>query len=353
MVWATVHRCRDGPSAFPSHFGSSDSSLGKIQEFKSKTLYAVVLKQNQLQGPIPKSLLDQQGLNYLILSQNNLSEQIASTVCNLKTLRVLDLGSNHLNGTIPHCLGEMSELQVLGLNNDSLSGTINTTFSTGNKLTIINLYGNKLKGQVPPSLINCRYLEFLDLGNNELNGTFPSWLGGLSDLKRSNKLPSPISDSRTDNLFVKIQNSGTREYVVDKFSSYISLIVATKGLDLELPRVLTTYMIIDLSRNIFECYLPSIIGDLVGLRTLNLSHNCLEGGDIVQQHVSLKSLEVLNLSHNHLVGCIPKGKQFDTFENSSYQGNDGLRGLPLSKDCSGDDGVPQMTTPVGLDDDEE
>ncbi|KAM3357456.1 hypothetical protein P3S68_020386 [Capsicum galapagoense] len=135
-------------------------------------------------------------------------------------------------------------------------------------------------------------------------------------------------------------------------------------------------MIINLSRNIFECYLPSIIGDLVGLRTLNLSHNCLEGhipaslqhlsalesldlssnkigGDIVQQLVSLKSLEVLNLSHNHLVGCIPKGKQFDTFENSSYQGNDGLRGLPLSKDCSGDDGVPQMTTPVGLDDDEE
>ncbi|PHT99041.1 hypothetical protein BC332_32034 [Capsicum chinense] len=172
------------------------------------------------------------------------------------------------------------------------------------------------------------------------------------------------------------ENSGTREYVVDKFSSYISLIVATKGLDPELPRVLTTYMIIDLSRNIFECYLPSIIGDLVGLRTLNLSHNCLEGhipaslqhlsalesldlssnkigGDIVQQLVSLKSLEVLNLSHNHLVGCIPKGKQFDTFENSSYQGNDGLRGLPLSKDCIGDDGVPQMTTPVGLDDDEE
>ncbi|PHT73835.1 hypothetical protein T459_21112 [Capsicum annuum] len=137
-----------------------------------------------------------------------------------------------------------------------------------------------------------------------------------------------------------------------------------------------TNIIINFSRNRFEGYLPSIIGDLVGLCTLNLSHNCLEGhipasfhqlsvlesldvssnkigGEIPQQLVSLTSLAVLNLSDNRLVGCIPKGKQFDTFENSSYQGNDGLRGLPLSKYCGGDDGVPQATTPVELDDEEE
>ncbi|XP_047260843.1 receptor-like protein Cf-9 homolog [Capsicum annuum] len=109
------------------------------------------------------------------------------------------------------------------------------------------------------------------------------------------------------------ENSATRDYVADAYFYFYTnaLIVTAKGLALELPRVLTTYMIIDLSRNRFEGHIPNIIGDLVGLRTLNLSHN---------------GLEVLNLSHNHLVGCIPKGKQFDTFENSSYQGNDGLRG---------------------------
>ena len=66
--------------------------------------------------------------------------------------------------------------------------------------------------------------------------------------------------------------------------------------------------------------------------------------------MSLTSLEVLNLSHNHLVGCIPKGKQFDTFENNSYLGNDGLRGLPPSRDCGRDD---QATTPAELDQEEE
>ncbi|WMV07089.1 hypothetical protein MTR67_000474 [Solanum verrucosum] len=369
---------------------------GNIQEFKSKRLNIVVLKKNQLQGPIPKSLLNQRDLYSLVLSQNNLSGQITSTICNLTIVTVIDLGSNNLEGTIPLCLGEMSELLALNLSNNSLSGTINTTFSIGNKLRVINFNGNKLEGKVPQSLINCKYLVVLDLGNNQLNDTFPKWLGALLGLQilnlRSNKFYGPIrsgnlsaqirvidlsSNRFSGNLPVSLfenfeamkiigQNSGTRKYVADMPFFYYtnSFIVTTKGLDLELPRVLTTNIIIDLSRNIFEGHIPSIIGDLIGLRTLNLSYNHLEGiipaslhqlsvlesldlssnkisGEIPQQLASLTFLAVLNLSHNHLVGCIPRGKQFDTFENSSYQGNDGLRGLPLSKDCGGDEGVPQ------------
>ncbi|XP_049395591.1 receptor-like protein Cf-9 homolog [Solanum stenotomum] len=342
---------------------SDNHFSGNIQEFKSKTLSRVSLKQNQLQGPIPKSLLNQRDLYYLLFSHNNLSGQIASTICNLKTLRVLDLGSNNLEGTIPLCLGEMSELWVLDLSSNNLSGTINTTFSIGNQLIVIKFDGNKLEGKVPQSLINCMGLEVLDLdlSSNGFSGDLPV---SLFEYFEAMKI---ISES-----------SGTREYVADISSFYYtnSFIVTTKGLDLELPQVLTTEIIIDLSRNRFEGHIPSIIGDLIGLRTLNLSHNHLEGiipaslhqlsviesldlssnkisGEIPQQLASLTSLEVLNLSHNYLVGCIPKGKQFDTFENSSYQGNDGLRGLPLSKDCGGDEGVPQVTTQVGLDEGEE
>ncbi|KAH0728896.1 hypothetical protein KY289_000084 [Solanum tuberosum] len=387
---------------------SNNTFSGRIQEFKSNTLLEVALNQNQLEGPIPKSLLNQQFLQVLLLSHNNISGHISSAICNLKTLFLLDLKSNNLEGTIPQCLGEMSTVRILDLSNNGLSGTINPTFTIENRFNIIKLNGNKLQGKVPSSLINCEKLEFLDLSNNELNDTFPKWLGDLPHLQilklRSNKFYGPI---RTDNLFAQIQvidlssnrfsgdlpvnlfqnfqamktngeNSGTPKYVADIYSYYYknSLIVTTKGLDHELPRVLTTQLIIDLSMNRFEGHIPSIIGDLIGLRTLNLSHNVLEGhipasfqnlsllesldlssnkisGAIPPQLVSLTSLEVLNLSHNHLVGCIPKGKQFDTFENTSYQGNDGLRGLPPSRDCGRDDRVPQETIPVELAQEEE
>ncbi|MCD7465037.1 Receptor-like protein Cf-9 [Datura stramonium] len=391
---------------------SDNHFSGKIQEFKSQTLVVVTLKQNQLEGPIPKSLLNQQNLGFLLLSQNNFSGQISSTICNLKTLIVLDLGNNNLNGTIPQCLGEITEhVLVLDLSNNRLSGTINTTFSIGNQLSVIKLHGNKLEGRVPRSLINCKYLELLDLSDNELNDTFPKWLGTLPNLRllslRSNKLHGPIKASKNRKLFAQLQimdlssngfsgnlpanlfenfqamklvdeNARTPWYVGDQYGIFYDSVmtITTKGLDLEFVRVLTTNIIINLSRNRFEGPIPDIIGDLIALRTLNLSHNSLEGciptslqhlsvlesldlsfnkirGGIPQQLASLTFLSVLNLSHNHLVGCIPKGKQFDTFEKSSYQGNDGLRGFPLSRDCGGDDGVPQATTPVELDQEEE
>ncbi|KAF3665991.1 putative ethylene-responsive transcription factor 4-like [Capsicum annuum] len=145
------------------------------------------------------------------------------------------------------------------------------------------------------------------------------------------------------------ENSGNREYIAVDYSGYYanSLIVTTKGWDREFFYVLKTKIIINFSRNRFEGYLPSITGDLVGLRTLNLSHNGLEG--IIPaslQHLSV--LESLDLSSNKI-----GEKQFDMFEKSSYQGNDGLRGLPLSKDCGGNYGVPQATTLAELDEEEE
>ncbi|XP_055819048.1 receptor-like protein Cf-9 homolog [Solanum dulcamara] len=385
---------------------------GKIQEFKSKILSVVALNQNQLQGPIPNSLLNQPSLSYLLLSQNNFSGQIASTICNLKTLGILDLRSNNLEGTIPQCLGEMSEnLSILDLSNNSLSGTINTTFRIGSNLMVISLHGNKLTGKVPRSLINCNYLILLDLGNNQLNDTFPNWLGDLPFLQilslRSNKLYGPIKSIGNRNFFAQLQiidlssngfsgnlpesffgnlqamkiideNTRTPQYVSDVYDRYYQYVMTTttKGHDYDSVRILSSNMIIDFSRNRFEGHIPNIIGDLVGLRTLNLSHNVLEGripaslqhlsvlesldlssnkigGEIPPQLASLTFLEVFNLSHNHLVGCIPKGKQFDTFENSSYQGNDGLHGLPLSKHCGSDDRVAQATTPAELDQEEE
>uniref|UniRef100_K4AU25 Leucine-rich repeat-containing N-terminal plant-type domain-containing protein n=1 Tax=Solanum lycopersicum TaxID=4081 RepID=K4AU25_SOLLC len=81
--------------------------------------------------------------------------------------------------------------------------------------------------------------------------------------------------------------------------------LTTKALDIELPRVLTTNIIIDLSRNRFEGHIPSIIGDLVGFRTLNLSDNRLEGHIPASLH-QLSVLESLDLSSKKISGEIPQ-----------------------------------------------
>ena len=52
------------------------------------------------------------------------------------------------------------------------------------------------------------------------------------------------------------------------------------------------------------------------------------------------SSDLLKLSHNKLVGPIPHGKQFNTFENDSYIGNSGLCGFPLSKTCNNEQEQP-------------
>ncbi|XVF77158.1 hypothetical protein PTKIN_Ptkin14bG0018700 [Pterospermum kingtungense] len=140
------------------------------------------------------------------------------------------------------------------------------------------------------------------------------------------------------------------------FYSY-SIGIVKKGLEMTVVKIFTMLTTIDLSNNKFEGEIPKVIGKLNSLKGLNLSHNSLSGniptslenlsslgwldlssnklnGTIPDRLLHVTSLSFLNLSENELVGCIPRGKQFNNFENSSYEGNGGLRGFPLSRDCS-------------------
>ncbi|WMV18068.1 hypothetical protein MTR67_011453, partial [Solanum verrucosum] len=124
-------------------------------------------------------------------------------------------------------------------------------------------------------------------------------------------------------------------------------------------------MFLSLSSNNFSDNLYfSMFSNLSGLGTLNLSYNSFSWADKDQvksnllyslYDLDLHSNLLQGVSHNHLVGCIPSGNQFATFESGSFEGNDELRGFPISKDCggSGRGHVPQSTTPSTLDDQEE
>ncbi|PHT66925.1 hypothetical protein T459_31350, partial [Capsicum annuum] len=357
------------------------------------------LRSNLLQGSLP---VPPNTSSIFFISQNNLSGEIPSSVCNSTSLQILDLSRNNLSGEIPQCLGNITGLEVLDMWHNNLSGNLPRAFSNGCSLTSLNLHGNKLEGKIPRSLSHCKELQVLDLGDNHLIDTFPMWLGTLPKLQvlslRSNELHCSIRTSTIENMFpnlrmLDLSSNAFTENVPKSLFQHLkamrtidpskmepsngyyqdTVAVVTKGLELEVVRILSLYTTVDLSNNKFEGHIPSIVGDLVALRALNLSHNGLEGhippalgnlsvvesldlsgnhlvGEIPVQFSSLTYLEVFNLSHNHLEGCIPQGNQFATFENSSYEGNDGLRGFPVSKGC-GDDHV--SNTVSELDDQED
>ncbi|PHT98030.1 hypothetical protein BC332_33053 [Capsicum chinense] len=361
------------------------------------------LRSNNLQGSLPNLLPT---LRYFFISNNDLKGEIPLSFCNLTILRVLDLARNDLKGAFPQCLSTLSYLEVLDVQHNSLSGDLLATFIFGTKLKSFNLHGNKLQGKIPRSLANCTQLEVLDLGNNHLNDTFPMWLGTLANLQvlslKSNKLRGVVRTSSSSTLFPQLRmldlscNAFTAELPtsllrnlnamrridqtmkvpVDETRRYYqdSVTVVTKGLELKVVRILSLYTTMDLSSNKFEGHIPSMMGDLIALRVLNLSHNGVQGhippsleklsvvesldlssnklsGEIPKQLASLTSLAVLNLSRNHLEGCIPKGPQFATFEKNSYEGNDGLRGFPVSGGC-GSNRIPETNDTIFVPDEE-
>uniref|UniRef100_A0A6N2KJY4 Uncharacterized protein n=1 Tax=Salix viminalis TaxID=40686 RepID=A0A6N2KJY4_SALVM len=334
----------------------------------------------------------------MLSSNDKLTGNISSVICKLKSLEILDLSNNDFSGFIPQCLGNFSDnLSVLNLGVNNFQGNIPSVCSERNNLTYLDFNGNQLKGAIPPSVINCVNLEFLDLGNNMIVDTFPSFLEMLPNLEviilRSNKLHGSLKGPTANDSFSKLKifdlsnnslsgplpigyfNNFKAMMSVDQemdymwarnFSAYFnyfampyvySVTMTLKGFEIEFPKIQTALTILDLSCNKFTGKIPESLGKLKSLIQLNLSHNSLIGyiqpslgnltnlesldlssnmlaGRIPQQLVDLTFLEVLNLSYNQLEGSIPQGKQFDTFEHGSYEGNLRLCGLPLKVKCN-------------------
>ncbi|XP_056682827.1 receptor-like protein 14 [Spinacia oleracea] len=316
----------------------------------SSTLLTFDISNNKVKGMLPNWIGNLSSLKILSVSNNSLKGQIPPQICKLQPL-YLDLSENSFTGTIPSCsnfstlqyfhlhknynltvsisniLSNFPEIVTLDLVDTRVTGIIPWWINKFQNLRVLQLGGNELQGKVPLEICELSNIDILDLSRNNLSGNIPACFRNMSFGKRS---ATPIKDRSS------LQYNLPEEVTVLVKNDYRTY---TGGYRLIMS-------VLDLSCNSFSGFIPSEIGELEHVHSLNLSHNMLSGsipggfsnlqqvesldlsfnnlyGEIPSQLVELNSLAIFNVSYNNLTGRVPVSGQFGSFGENNY-----LSGFP-------------------------
>ncbi|XP_021721987.1 receptor-like protein 12 [Chenopodium quinoa] len=334
---------------------SGNKFSGQLNEFSgiaSSHIVFLDLRNNSLEGIIPKSFFQLRELGHLDLSFNRLNGtlDLANILQSFKNLIFLDLSFNHLSiGTNDY--GENSPFP---------------------QLSILYLASCNLR-TIPKFLQNQTSLDNLDLSMNQITGTIPGWLWQISSFNLSfNHLvelepPFPFSNDLLPRSIDLSSNNLHGQFPVVK-SGYAYLDCSNNNftsIDPANGNYLSYASYMSFSRNNLQGVIPASLCNGTNLELLNLEHNHLVG-TIPDCFTTMTQLIVLNLRGNQLhseipdrftKGCslqtldlngnflqrriprslvhckdmkIPTGAQLQTFDASSYTGNQGLFGSPLT-----------------------
>ncbi|KAL2577785.1 hypothetical protein AAZV13_16G158500 [Glycine max] len=361
------------PISIPTIDLSSNHLCGKLP-YLSSDVFRLDLSSNSFSESMNDFLCNDQDepmqLEFLNLASNNLSGEIPDCWMNWTLLVDVNLQSNHFVGNLPQSMGSLAELQSLQIRNNTLSGIFPTSLKKNNQLISLDLGENNLSGTIPTwvgeNLLNVKilrlrsnsfaghipseicqmsHLQVLDLAQNNLSGNIRSCFSNLSAMTLMNQSTDP-----------RIYSQAQSSMPYSSMQSIVSALLWLKGRGDEYRNFLGLVTSIDLSSNKLLGEIPREITYLNGLNFLNLSHNQLIGhipqgignmrllqsidfsrnqlsGEIPPSMANLSFLSMLDLSYNHLKGNIPTGTQLQTFDASSFIGNN-LCGPPLPINCS-------------------
>ncbi|XP_042005651.1 receptor-like protein EIX2 [Salvia splendens] len=316
-----------------------------------------------LQGEVRYSLLELHHLNYLDLSGNNFGGiPIPQFIGSMKQLQHLSLEDSNFHGIIPPNVGNLTNLLTLDISDNSLSSTSLSVVVSGlESLEILDSSHNQLNGSIPDLRAFCSLTE-LHLSGNNFSGYIPLSIGKFSKLQ---VIYHDGLDLSNNQLTGKVPNCS------EKFPNLHSLNLASNkfsGKESGYKTNLEFLKLIDFSSNRLTGNIPKSFSNMRGLNSLNLSRNSLSGG-IIPDIGKMEMLDSLDLSHNQLYGKIPTsladiytlgfldlsnnslfGKiptstQLQSFNASTYAGNNGLCGDPLPE-CPEDSLRPSTTNPL-------
>ncbi|KAJ0709869.1 putative leucine-rich repeat domain superfamily [Helianthus annuus] len=168
----------------------SDNNIsGKIPGWLQylPNLFYLALNNNLLSGGLPVELTRLPALaTHQVLDQvknDNLELPVIIVPLNASNWQyncpasippMLDLSYNNLSGDIPVEIGNMMSIQVLDLSNNYFSGTIPSSISNLTNLETLELSHNLLSGEIPTSLTSLNFLSDFNVAYNNLQGSVPT-----------------------------------------------------------------------------------------------------------------------------------------------------------------------------------
>lgn len=283
------------------------------------------LDRNGLTGPLPAELANLTLLEQLLLTKNELTESIPSTLGTLGRLQELQLDDNNLAGAIPPELGGLTSLQGLLLHENDLTGPIPSELGGLTRLQRLNLSNNRLTGPIPSELGGLTNLVYLFLHSNDLTGTIPPELAGLNRLQTlhlgNNGLTGTIPPG------FGLPALGTQQ---TRLISLTELLLNGNALTGTIPPELgnlTSLELLALHRNQLTGSIPDELGNLVNLKELRLSGNQLTG-TLPDSLVGMDGMLILDLKGNDI--CEPRSTSFQRWIDSVPQGlRTDVCGLPV------------------------